>query len=426
MTGTSQSTDHPYGQIITDEKTLERLFRAHYAKWIADAKNRLGAEAAPSAPRVVSKAFHLAWQDRKRFHSQEELDAFIGAQVHHGATRELSRRAGLHRMEHHEGLGGAKAKHEVHEMSVDEAWDRLQHTLQGGAPEAYRARASTARHEAAEHMKGLATERNWKPAIALAAVVVVVVLLGIWWIQKAGADRAVASALSAPDVRNYETSFFQQVNVGLDDGTAVRLGPESKLTVPRRFGIGLRAVRIEGIASFDVKQAGDQPFEVRVGPAAITATGTYFVVRKFRDEQDALVWVREGSVNVRVGEEVRTVAANTSLMIAGAGTMSIPSAEKVAESTTWTRDTVAIPGQSLRYIVPQLRRWYGLDIKVPNAALLDRRGFVLAAANSQREAISSVERSAGVKFSYVGENMVFEDTVPGAAATKSKTATKRR
>src|SRR5687767_13848159 len=160
MSGTS-STEQPSGQIITDEKTLERLFRAHYAKWIADAKNRLGAEASPSAPRVVSKAFHLAWQDRKRFHSQEELDAFLGAQIHHGATREVSRRAGLHRMDHHEGLGGAKTKHDTHEMSVDEAWDRLQHTLQGGAPEAYRARASSARHEAAEHMKGLGQERSY-------------------------------------------------------------------------------------------------------------------------------------------------------------------------------------------------------------------------------------------------------------------------
>ena len=65
------------GQLIKDEQTLERLFRANYAKFIADAKNRLGADASSSAPRVVSKAFHLAWQDRKRFHSQEELLAFM-------------------------------------------------------------------------------------------------------------------------------------------------------------------------------------------------------------------------------------------------------------------------------------------------------------------------------------------------------------
>src|SRR5688572_7687775 len=253
MSAPTHPTDQPTGQIITDEKSLERLFRSGYSRWISDAKNRLGAEAGPAAPRVVSKAYHLAWQDRKRFHSQEELDAFIGAQIHHGATREISRRAGLHRMDHHEGLGsGAKTKHDTKEMTVDEAWDRLQHTLQGGAPEAYRARASTARHEAAAHVKGLAKQRNWMPAIILGVVAVVVVLIGIWAIRKVGADRAVTNALNAPDVRNYETSFGQMINVTLDDGTIARVGPETKLTVPNRFGIGFRAVKVEGTAHFDV------------------------------------------------------------------------------------------------------------------------------------------------------------------------------
>src|SRR6476646_469809 len=101
MPVTNQPTDQPYGQVITDQQTLERLFRANYTKWVADAKRRLGDAGGAAAPRVVSKAFHLAWQDRKRFHSQEELDAFLGANIQHGAARELSRIAGLHRMDAH-------------------------------------------------------------------------------------------------------------------------------------------------------------------------------------------------------------------------------------------------------------------------------------------------------------------------------------
>ena len=70
MPVTNQPTDQPYGQLITDQQALERLFRANYAKWVADAKRRLG-DAAPAAPRVVSKAFHLAWQDRQRFRNPD-------------------------------------------------------------------------------------------------------------------------------------------------------------------------------------------------------------------------------------------------------------------------------------------------------------------------------------------------------------------
>jgi ferric-dicitrate binding protein FerR (iron transport regulator) len=415
MSAPTHPTDQPSGQLITDEKSLERLFKANYTKFIADAKNRLGTEAAPSAPRVVSKAFHLAWQDRKRFHSQEELDAFIGAQIHHGATREISRRAGLHRMDHHEGLGGAKTKHEMHEMSVDEAWERLQHTLQGGAPEAYRARASSARHEAAEHVKNLGKERNYTPAIILGVVVLAASLVGIWFVNKAGADRAVTNALAAPDVRNYETSYSQQVNVTLDDGTVARLGPESKLVVPNRFGLGLRSVRIDGSALFEVKQAATQPFEVRVGDVAVLAQGTSFVVRRYRDETNAIIVVKDGSVDVKHGETIRSVAKGNSLLVTNTGEMSVPSSDQVAEAAGWSDGTVSISGQTLRYILPQLKRWYGLDVKVPDATLLDRKVFLSAAANSPREALTSVEKSAGVKFSYVGDNLVFSDTVPGAA-----------
>ena len=416
--GTSQSTDQPYGQIITDEKTLERLFRTSYTRWVDDAHKRLGPDGALAAPRVVSKAFHLAWQDRKRFHSQEELDAFIGAQIHHGATREISRKAGLHRMD---SIGGAaKTKHDTHELTVDEAWDRLKQTLQGGAPEAYRQRASSARHEAAAHVAGLAKKKNWWPAIILGVVGLAAALGGVYAVRSAGEDRAVVNALAAPDVRNHETSYGQQVNITLDDGTVARLGPESKLTVPNRFGIGLRAVRIEGSANFDVKTIGEQPFDVRAGRVAILATGTSFVVRKYRDESNVIVHVKEGTVQVRFGDTTRTLQANTSLLVDSAGAMSVPSTEQVNEAAGWVDGTVNIAGQTLRYILPQLKRWYGLDVKVPDASLLDRKVFLNAKSNSPREALTSIEKSGNLKFSYVGENMVFQDAQAPAATRGTK------
>ena len=406
-------------QFINDEKDLERAFRGGFDRWVADAKGRLG-DAGAAAPRVVSKAFHLAWQDRKRLASQSDFDAFIGAQIHHGATREISRRAGLHRMDHHEGLGGgAKSKHETHDMDVNEAWDRLQHTLQGGAPEAYRARASSARHEAAEHMKELGKERDMRPLLALGALALLVAVGGMIWVRKAGADRAVTSALAAQDVRNYETSFGQRVNITLDDSTTVTLGPESKLTIPRKFGIGLRAVRIEGTAFFDVKAVAAQPFEVRAGNTAILATGTQFTVRRYsRDDSLTIVNLKEGAVSLKYGETIRTLQSGQTYLVTETGEMRVPSAEEIQEAIGWVEGNVTITGRPLRYVITQMRRWYGLDIKVPDEKLLERTAFLSAPMNSPRAAITSVEQSAGVKFTYVGQNMVFQDTTPSRPARR--------
>lgn len=437
MPVTSQPTDQPYGQLITDEQALERLFRSNYDKWVADAKRRLGPDAAGAAPRVVSKAFHLAWQDRKRFHSQEELDAFLGANIQHGAARELSRRAGLHRMEH--GAGAAhKEVHDHAEMGVDEAWDRLHHTLKGGAPEAYRARASTARHEAAEHVAMLGKERNWKPFLAIGIIGLLLASGAVYWINKAGESRAVDHALAASNIRAYETSYSQQVNITLDDGTTVHLGPESKLSVPAKFGMtgGFRAVKIEGIADFTVTKPLDKPFDVRAGKAAIVAHGTQFTVQRFRGDSTTLVYVRDGQVDVRVGEATpRPLAKGAAILLPDNAPSSVPSQEQVDEATTWVDGNVTIVGHNLRYVLPMLKRWYGLDIHVDNPTLLDRSVFVRAAVNSPKEAITSVEQSGSLKFTYIGENMAFQDAsaakapatkAPATKAPATKTGTKRR
>jgi ferric-dicitrate binding protein FerR (iron transport regulator) len=410
--------DQASGPVITDQKALEKIFRANYDRWIKDAKGRLG-DAGAAAPRVVSKAFHLAWQDRKRFTAPEELDAYIGAQIHHGATREISRRAGLHRMDHHEGLGGAKAKHETHEMDVNEAWDRLSHTLEGGAPEAYRARASAARHEAADHMKELGKERDLRPFYALGAIAALVAIGGMMYVRKTGTDRAVTSALNAQDVRNYESSYGQRANITLDDGTLVTIGPESKLTIPRKFNIGIRAVKIEGTAHFDVTTPGDLPFEVRAGNAAIIARGTAFTVRRYsKDDSITIVNVKSGSVDLKYGEKVQNVATGMTYMVTETGDMRVPSAEEIAEASGWVDGNVTISGRPLRYVLPQLRRWFGLDIKVVDEALLERTTFLTAPMGSNRAAIASVEQSAGVKFTYVGQNMTFQDTTPSRPARR--------
>jgi ferric-dicitrate binding protein FerR (iron transport regulator) len=373
---------------------------------------------------VVSKAFHLAWNDRSKISSQEELMAFLRSSVQHGSARELSRRAGLHRADH--AISGSTHETEVQhehphhdpvEMGIDEAWDRLKHTLHGGAPEAYRKRASAARHEAAEHMKDLAKERSWKGLIigGLGALAVLVALF--WYIDRKGEGRRIESALAAQDARFYESPGNRLINVTLDDGTVVNLGPESKLTVPRMFGTNLRAVKVEGTANFNVNQQLPNPFRVQVGNAWVLVRTTTFVVRRYRDDSAAVIRVKEGAVEVQSGAEVRALEAGKALKVSDGGTISEPSASEVEETASWADGRVIISGRTLRYVLPRMKRFYGLDIKVLDNRLLDRQVFLSAPLNSPREAITSVEQSGGLKFSYVGENMTFTDTV-GAAAPR--------
>jgi ferric-dicitrate binding protein FerR (iron transport regulator) len=138
------------------------------------------------------------------------------------------------------------------------------------------------------------------------------------------------------------------------------------------------------------------------------------------------VHVKEGTVDVRVGEQTKSVAAGNGLQVKSSGETSVPSAEDLDEARTWADGNVTIVGHDLRYILPALKRWYGLDIRVQDTTLMSRKVFVRAAMNSPKEAIASVEQSGGLKFTYIGENMAFQDTVPSKATKAPKAPARRR
>jgi ferric-dicitrate binding protein FerR (iron transport regulator) len=89
-----------------------------------------------------------------------------------------------------------------------------------------------------------------------------------------------------------------------------------------------------------------------------------------------------------------------------------PTASELQEATTWNDKTLTISNRQLRDVLPQLKRWYGLDIKVVDLPLLDRPVSMQASLDSQMEAIKAIEKSANVKFGYEGKTMVFRDAAP--------------
>jgi ferric-dicitrate binding protein FerR (iron transport regulator) len=187
--------------------------------------------------------------------------------------------------------------------------------------------------------------------------------------------------------------------------------------VPKMFGIELRAVKIDGTANFDVtrtpEQALQQAFEVRSSNVVIQAKGTSsFTVRRYKEDKGVVVHAKRGPIDVRVGENTRTVAEGSSIKVDTAGTMEVPTSEEVAEASSWADGKASILGKDLREALPLLKRWYGLDIHVEDQALLARKVFINADITSKKAAIAAVEQSGGMRFTYIGENMAFQDTLP--------------
>jgi ferric-dicitrate binding protein FerR (iron transport regulator) len=409
---------------LADEAALRRAFDAEYPTLMEAARHRLG-DAPQLAPRVVETAFAHAWLHRGALHSQDDLHAYLVDEVQHGAVRALSRRAAAHRfgdVAHHdrhvEAHPSPNGEHAV-TATPEESWGRIVHTIhvEGHSAEAHKASADMVRHEAAEHVAAIAKGGNWKVPVAIGAAAVVVSLGAFYWLDTKGREEALSRAVSQQDAREVSTGNGQLANVTLDDGTRVRLAADSRVRIPKDFSDELRGVKLDGASSFDVAADKEGDFQVFARNAVITAKGTSFLVRAYADEP-VILQVREGAVSVRSGEERREVAAGQGLVVAENGALRAPSGAELEEATAWTDGKLTIVGRPLRSALPQLKRWYSVDIKVPDYKLLDRPVTVRTTTEATKEAIAQVEQSGRLQFAWVGENMTFKDapTPPAAQA----------
>ena len=402
---------------LGDEDALKKAFLTHYPALSKEAKLGLGDDAIALVPKVVEGAFVRAWDARGKLKSPDDLNAFLIDDVHHAAARALSRRAAAHR------FGGA-LPHEAHavsgEVNPEVSWQHIQAALHGQehSASALSAVAAASRHDASAHIGALGKSKGLMLAIGLGAVAIVAVGGGMYAMDKAASKVRVTKALAASDVRVINTPAGRAGSVNLGDGSTAHMAPESKLTIPKDFSPTLRGVGIEGASTFEVAKGLEQQFEVHARNAIIVATGTAFTVSAYPSDSQAIVVVKEGSVEVRQGEVIRPVAAGAGLVVQDNGTMRVATAEERDEAAGWETGTLAVENRPLKDALARVKRWYGYEIRVPHDSLLLKKVTMRASLDSGMQAIRQIEKSSGLEFGYAGQNMVFRE--PGSAGKKKK------
>jgi len=414
---------------LGDENALRRAFDLEFNAAIAEARSKLG-DATSLAPRVVETAFVNVWQQRGSLTAHEQFKTVLMTEIHHGAARALSRRHAAGRFG--SGASGSVARDEqtmtgTHAASADAdpeaAWSRITRTIhgEGHTAEAHRAAASATRHDAAAHMKDVAKRPSWVVPVIILVVALVLAVWGVRALSNAGEDDAIASAVAAPNIQPIASSSGQIGSVKLGDGTQMKLGPETKVFIPDQFPTKMRAIRVDGTASFEVAPNQTQPFRVIANHTHFIATGTKFAVSAYPSDSSAKVFVQEGSVTVKLGKQIAAVPANQAMIADAKGINALPEDQK-AEAFAWLSGQATAHG-NLRHVMEALTRWFNYDVKVIDRPLFDREASFSVPLDSSRLAISQVEKSANVKFAYEGETKVFRDAsakAPAKAAPAKK------
>jgi len=172
--------------------------------------------------------------------------------------------------------------------------------------------------------------------------------------------------------QTFATTTGQRDSVQLADGSRVILGPGSRLTVSADYGKATRGVELVGDAYFDIRHDATKPFTVRVANAIVEDIGTTFTVES--DVRDTTtVAVMSGSVRLSAagtGGGSATLAAGDRGSLDASGAVREYRRAVVPADSSWTHGVLEFHDASMRRVAGEVRRWFGVDLRVADTSLL--------------------------------------------------------
>jgi ferric-dicitrate binding protein FerR (iron transport regulator) len=243
------------------------------------------------------------------------------------------------------------------------AWNRLSARLQSDLPRQSRRHAPlTLIPSDPQRASGLARITGWAAAILLIAGA----SYGSWREFR----RPVRSQAQVPAIRAvYATARGERATVELRDGTRVTLAPETELRIAT---VG-RQVYLSGEAVFSVTHDPKQVFRV-IAPNGVTVQdiGTQFDMRAYATDKNVRVAVAEGSVSLRGSAQPVILERGTLGIIDSTGTARVTSAA-VDGYLAWSQGHLTFTNARMADVVPELSRWFDLDVHLSNQRLADER-----------------------------------------------------
>lgn len=397
-----------------DETALERIFRSHYDALLANAREQLKDDA-PAAPRLVMATVRELWENRASFKSGTEVTGFLNEEIRHRAKAARARLAAVHRFEKSEKVQSVQHQ-EV--PTADAMWADIVAALHQppiDAETSSRNRREHAKHEAASHIARVAEPRAWKGPLALGLVAAAIGVFAFVYIGKASRDSVITQMLEAEESKAIATLGGQRGSLSLADGSAVRLGAESRIVTVPQFGKKYRTARLTGSVEVTVAAGNPVPLQAIVGGVTAELGAGVLTVRHYAEDvgfPGTMVRVEGGEAQIRTAAATRTLAAGESVVLDSTGTLRDATAEEAARAFAWTVDELVLADVTVADALKHYRRWYGIDVGLDDPALGERRVSVIAPLASDGAAVTALAEQGQLEARWVEKRRVLYDAPP--------------
>jgi len=238
---------------------------------------------------------------------------------------------------------------------IDEAWRALSARLGSG-----RRHEPLALISPEPPSRGLGRLIGW----AAAALVIAGSAYASWRaLRPSPSIRAQAPAIRA----TYATARGERATVELRDGTRVTLAPGTEIRVA---AVG-RHIYLSGEAVFSVTHDPTQPFRV-TAPSGTTVqdVGTQFDVRAY--DKTVRIVVADGSVSIEGAKPV-ILTRGALGVVDSTGAARVTQVVAVDRYLAWSQGNLTFVNAPMREVIPELDRWYDIDVHLGSAKLADDR-----------------------------------------------------
>ncbi|MDQ4079688.1 MAG: FecR domain-containing protein, partial [Gemmatimonadota bacterium] len=204
--------------------------------------------------------------------------------------------------------------------------------------------------------------------------------------------------------------------LSLRDGSRVILSVDTRLRVPRGYGVSERVVELDGEAYFVARHDARRPLIVRTRHGIAEDLGTEFGVRAYRHENDVQVVVRAGSVAIRGPQKadsvLLTLHAGDRGVVDARGRATLATGVSVDRYLSWSAGRLVFDDDRLDAVIPQLERWYDLDIQLDDQSLGAERITIVFTTESPDEALATLAKVLDLRVLRTGRSVRFAPLRP--------------
>lgn len=240
-------------------------------------------------------------------------------------------------------------------------------------------------------------ETNFKPSTvykyAAACIVLLISGLSLFLFQPKNNSQEEPLLYSEIYVPNGEKK-----SLTLPDGTKITLNSGSYLRYPSQFTGDKRIIAINGEAFLDVSRDTGKQFIVKTEKVDIKVLGTSFNVKAYDADQQVMVSVRTGKVQVDLPEASMNLKPDEIIILDKEnGALERRSIDNW-KTTTWMTGGLFFNKTPLETVAKELERCYNCNIVIENDKLKSEVVYGEHSNESLESVLNSIEYALGIKY----------------------------